>query len=351
MVVDTKLYDTLGVPPTATQAEIKKAFYKLSLELHPDKHPGNEERYKQVTAAYDILKDPEKRQRYDTLGFKQVPNFQNVFNRVNFSMPKQPNRGNDIHQKLQLTLEEIYQGCSKKVKVTRQVKCSECNGEGGKDVDKCKTCGGRGMRVQIIQNGPATIQTMSPCSDCGGLGKTVKTACSKCNGKKTISETTEMDVEIDAGATGSVVVKGEGNWGPNGTGNLFIDIEVKKHERFILNKNDIIYARAISLPEAICGCTFKIRYLDGEQLAIHVPGPLHLSNQYYYLAGKGINGGNLIVKLEVDLPALKLEDLEKVMKVSESAKQRIKDTSGEELQVYQPQTSKSDGQKVNCQVQ
>ena len=352
MVLDTKLYEVLGVEPTATQDEIKRAFYKLSRELHPDKHPGNEERYKQVTAAYDILKDPEKRKRYDTLGFKQVPNFQNVFNRVNFTMPKPANRGNDVHAKVELTLEEVYCGCEKDVKVTREIKCPECDGNGGKDVENCAACDGKGMRVQVVRNGNAVIQTMSTCQVCKGIGKTVKTKCPACGGKRTLTEEKTINVVFEPGSVGSVMVKGEGNWGSNGVGVLYIDIQVKKHERFLLNKNDIIYARAISLPEAICGCTFKIKYLDGNDLSIRVTGPIDLSNQYYYLSGKGINGGNLIVKLEVQLPKMSLEELEKVFKVSEGAKKRIKDHSGEELLTYNPKSKESGAeQKVNCNVQ
>lgn len=352
MVADTSLYDLLGVSPTATDAEIKKAFYKLSMELHPDKHPGNEERYKQITAAYDILKDKDKRKKYDMFGInglKQEPNFSNFFNRVNFKMSQQMKRGNDITVKAYLTLEEIYNGCEKKVSANREEKCPACDGKGG-DVEKCSTCDGKGMQIKVMRQGNAIIQTMTTCPSCKGSCYKIKNKCSTCCGRRTVNKPFEFDVVIEPGATEKVMVKGEGNWGEQGNGNIYIEIIPKKHDKFILNKNDIIYAREVTLAEAVCGFTFKTKYLDGKELSLHVKGPIDLSNTYYYLPDKGINHGNFIVKLILKLPKLKLEDIEKIISVSKAVKSRINDTSGEELELYDPK-NENDAQHVNCNIQ
>ena len=177
-VRDTSYYDLLGVSPDASQSEIKKAFHKLALKNHPDRG-GDAEKFKEMSAAYDVLSDPDKRERYDQLGpagvegdgsggggggnpFDQADIFEQFFGGGGFRGQRQPQRTPNMQAKLNLTLEELYSGCVKDVTIQRNAICSTCDGTGAKspsDVQKCSLCNGTGYRVITRQLGPMMQQT------------------------------------------------------------------------------------------------------------------------------------------------------------------------------------------------
>lgn len=328
------LYEILHVSPTASASEIRKSFYKLSMENHPDKNPGHEEDYKRITAAYDILKDEDKRKKYDLYGDASIDHdFNQIFRSNMFAQSL------DINITLNLTLEEAYCGCTKHINGYRENMCKKCSGRGG-TLKKCKFCDGSGL-----------IQNFSVCSKCFGSGNILKEKCSKCDGKKTTREKFDYEVVVPPRSNGVVCIKKIANWHPIRRGDLYIKILILKHDKFILNKNDIIYAREISLPEAICGFNFKLKYLDGEDLSIRMSGPMDLKNDYYYIPNKGFDDGNLIIKLILKLPSMKLEELQKIFLISDNMKKRIQDTSGQQLLPYRPKTKNFADEKINCMVQ
>ncbi|CAF3790686.1 unnamed protein product [Rotaria magnacalcarata] len=215
MVVDTKYYDILGVQPNATVDEIKKAYRKLALKLHPDKNGGNDpEQFKQLSQAYEALSDEKKRSLYDQFGekgLKEGPNSDssdpfdifNMFFNGSFNN-RQDNRGKNLVHQLSVSLEELYNGAVRKLALQKNVVCNKCEGIGGKKgaVSKCTTCNGSGFVVRINQIAPGMIQQMrSHCSDCEGQGKKIdaKDKCKTCDGKKIVRERKIIEVHIDKG--------------------------------------------------------------------------------------------------------------------------------------------------------
>jgi DnaJ family protein A protein 2 len=183
--VDTnKYYELLGVDKKATTEEIRKAFRKKALKEHPDKG-GDPEKFKEVTGAYEVLSNPEKRQLYDDYGEEGVKNggppggagFGGLFEMFGGGgrKPTGPKKGKAKLMELDVTLEEIFNGAMKNVKITRDRICEPCEGKGGKNVTKCAKCKGQGMVTKLVQLGPGMYsQSQGRCGDCDGLGESMK---------------------------------------------------------------------------------------------------------------------------------------------------------------------------------
>ena len=294
-------YEVLGVQKSASAEEIKKAYRKAAMKYHPDRNPGDKEaeaKFKEVGEAYEVLSDDGKRQRYDQFGFAGVdPNygaggngpygagfsgfgdfgdFGDIFGeffgggRSRASSQNAPRRGENIMSRLELTFEEAAFGCEKEVATPRIENCAVCNGSGSADgvIETCSQCGGRGQ-VRTVQNFMGMqMQSTTTCPSCNGRGKMVKNPCGTCKGKGKVRKTNRVKVKIPAGvdAGQSVRVRGEGSVGTNGgvSGDLLVEIYIKRHPIFTREDYDVLCEVPISFAQAALGAQIEVPTIDGK---------------------------------------------------------------------------------------
>ena len=307
MVVDTQLYDTLGVKPNASQREIKQAFQKKARELHPDKNqsdPNATAKFQALNEAYDILKNPNKRREYDKLGISVLKHdgqnfetdFFNDFMNFNpFGFPfsrddpfnsrvyqQYEQRTKDVTYTLKCNLEDFYNGSVKTLQLERTRICQKCKGKGlrnGRKTQKCKNCNGTGEVIIKQQINPNTfIQKIHPCSVCNGTGEFIKESdkCPECNGRTVIDETKKIQVYITKGMENGeeIVFKGESNEIPNAEpGDFIVTIQENPHKVFKRNFANLMIRKEITLTEALLGVKFPLTHLDGRILIISSSGP------------------------------------------------------------------------------
>lgn len=204
--MEKNLYDILGVSKDATQDEIKKAYRKLSLKYHPDKHTGdtpeeqkkNEELFKEVTEAYDVLSNPEKREQYDNPYSGINSGFGDFFYNPFARRKQQVERGNDCFVKVSVNLEDLFKEIySKEFEYHKNVRCSKCNGEGGTGKHKCANCNGSGRLIKSHRNGNMFYQQdFGECPNCNGTGFIVDNKCNKCNGTGFENTTAKFDLKL-----------------------------------------------------------------------------------------------------------------------------------------------------------
>lgn len=348
MVSDTKLYELLGVHAEATETEIKKSYRKTALRYHPDKNPGNAEaaeKFKEVTGAYEILSDPEKRSMYDQFGLEGLQNggasaggaedlFSQFFGGGMFGggfggggRRRGPRRSRDIMHVIHVRLEDLYNGKTSKMALKRTVKCSTCNGKGGKNVKTCNSCGGQGVKIVSRQLGPMIQQFQTQCPDCDGQGESVKPAdkCKECKGNKTVQETKVLEVHIEKGMRDGqrIVFEGMGDSGPDVLpGDVVFVVEEEKHDRFERRGNDLVTHVKIDLATALCGGSFTVKQLDGEYYHIEIPqGEVIKPGDLKYLPEKGmptqrlLRYGNMICIFEIEFPDPSFMTPETIQKV------------------------------------
>ncbi len=267
-------YEVLGVQKGAGDDEIKKAYRRLAKQYHPDLHPGDkeaEEKFKEVNEAYDVLRDADKRSRYDQFGFAGVdPNFgggagggdpfgggfdvSDIFDsffgggfgggrRAN---PNAPRRGSDVETTVVISFEEAAKGCRKEINFQQIETCDECHGSGaaeGSSPKTCPQCGGTGQ-VRINQRTPfGMMQTSHACDRCNGKGKIIENPCKKCGGTGRIRRRHTVEINIPSGVDNDDIlnVPGKGNAGINGgpAGDLHVYVSVRPHEIFERRGNDV----------------------------------------------------------------------------------------------------------------
>jgi len=338
MVKETKYYDLLEATPDASDADLKKAYRKKALRLHPDKG-GDPELFKEVTHAYEILSDSQKRGVYDRFGEAGLEERggmgagmdpQDLFSQLfgggggpggffgggSVGRPSGPRKGKDLVHRVGVSLEDLYKGKTTKLALTKHVICSKCSGRGGKEgaVKTCTTCNGRGMRVIVRQIGPMLQQIQQPCHDCDGSGEMIspKDRCKQCNGKKVVSEKKMLEVHIDKGMKGgqTITFNGESDQAPDTVpGDVVIVIEEKPHERFRREGNDLWYEGEIDLLTALAGGQFSILHLDDRALIVtFLPGEVIKHGALKIIAGQGMPShrhhepGDLFVRLNVSFP-------------------------------------------------
>ncbi|HDN85261.1 MAG TPA: molecular chaperone DnaJ [Candidatus Aerophobetes bacterium] len=316
-------YEILGVSRDASIEEIKRAYRKLALQYHPDRVPPEkkkeaEEKFKEISEAYAVLSDPQKRKLYDMYGHAGIDSryttedifrgadfswvfrdlgdfgfesiFEDLFSDFGFDFfrkKKRKSRGQDIEVRVELSLEEVAQGVEKEIQFLRWERCKVCGGSGAHPGSKeviCPSCGGRG----VVSSGLGFISFTQTCPRCQGEGKIVERACSFCRGKKTVKVTRKIKVKIPQGVeTGSVVrVKGEGNFGEAGFGNLYLYVVVKKHPIFEREGNNIKCKVKVSFIKAILGGEIEVPTLNG-RAKMRIPQGTQ-SNTIFRLKGKGL---------------------------------------------------------------
>ena len=295
-------YEVLGVSKSATQDEIKKAYRKIAKENHPDQHPGDkacEERFKEANEAYEILSDPDKRQKYDQFGhaafdpsagygaggFGGFGGFDDIFGGGGFGdifssifgggastrNPNAPRRGDDVRATLNISFEEAAFGCEKEVTAPRIETCPDCKGTGcapGTTAETCPDCHGSGT-VRTTQRTPfGMAQSTGPCQKCRGSGKIIHQPCKTCRGMGKIRRNHKLTVKVPAGIDDgqAIPIPGCGNAGANGgpAGDLLVGVIVRPHPIFEREGTSVYMEQEISYAQAVLGAEVEVPTLDGK---------------------------------------------------------------------------------------
>lgn len=335
MVKETAYYDILGVSPNCTEEELKKSYRKLALKYHPDKNPNEGERFKAISQAYEVLSNPEKREIYDQGGEQAIKQGGNggmgdhnpmdlfdMFFGGGRQRERGPRKGKDIVYSLGCTLEELYNGSTRKLAISKKVVCDKCSGRGTKSPtigpQKCTSCRGSGMRIRVEHVGPSIVQRIeSKCNDCSGQGEVIpqKDRCKNCEGKKIAREKKIIEVHIDKGMEDGhkITFANEGDMEPglDLPSDIIVVLDEKPHERFKrYQRNDLLVNLELNLNEALCGFTRAIKTLDDRTLilkTIHGEVTKHGSIKSIPSEGMPIHKnpfekGNLLVQISVQFP-------------------------------------------------
>lgn len=335
MVKETGFYDILGVQPGCSADDLKKAYRKLALKYHPDKNPNEGEKFKAISQAYEVLSNEEKRRLYDMGGEKAIKEGgmsstspMDIFDMF-FGMGRPgkrdqgPRKGKDMHFALSVTLEELYNGSTRKLRVNRKEICQECKGSGTRSPDlkpeQCNNCHGTGMsiRVERMKNNSNFIQQIqSVCSECNGEGEKIsaKDRCKKCNGAKVVKNSKVLEVHIDKGMWDGqkITFAGEADQDPSyEPGDIVVVLEQKEHETFKrVNLVNLMTIIKITLTESLCGFQKTITTLDNRILLItSLPGEVIKHNAVKCIPGEGMptyknpfEKGKLIIQFNVEFP-------------------------------------------------
>lgn len=332
MVKETKLYDILGVTPEASQAEIKKAYRKMALKYHPDKNPDEPEKFKEISAAFEVLSDEKKKSLYDKHGEQGLKEgaggefhspfdiFDMFFGGGRRRQPGEKAKGKDTVHQLKVSLEELYNGTTRQLAVQKNVICDGCNGIGGKEgsVQKCDNCNGSGVDVKLRQIGPGMVQQIQqPCRECNQTGEKIKEKdrCKKCNGKKVLKERKVLECNISPGMKDGQKIKfeQEGDQAPGiEPGDIIIILDEKEHDVFKRNGTDLRMTMNIELADALCGFTKIVKTLDKETRYIKIvsaPGEVIRPNKPKCVEDEGMpfqsrnyQKGRLIITFEINFP-------------------------------------------------
>jgi molecular chaperone DnaJ len=331
-------YDTLGVSKGASADEIKKAYRKLARELHPDVNPDpkTQERFKEVTEAYDVLSDGQKRQQYDMGGsnFGGGANFGGGFSDIMDAFfggggsrgPRPRMRaGQDSLIRIQVDLNEACFGTEREITVETAVVCTKCNGTGCVDGDhpeSCLTCKGRGEVQQVVRSVIGQVMTSRPCNACQGYGSVIKNPCRECAGEGRVRSRQVIDVKIPAGVeTGNrIQLAGRGEVGAGGgpAGDLYVEIVEERHEYLVRDGDTLHMSLEISMIAAALGTTVSIETLDGSA-DVHVK-PGTQSGAPVVIKGKGMtrlrrrDRGDLVVHIEVQTPTKLSKEEESILR-------------------------------------
>lgn len=330
--VDNKrYYELLGVDPNANETELKKAHRKLALKLHPDKG-GDAERFKEINEAYDVLRDPEKRKIYDQYGEEALKegaggggpgggmaDIFDMFGGGSRRGSRGPAKGEDVVHRLKVSLDEMYNGCTRKLALTRNVKCDACNASGSKTGKRetCMSCHGSGVQVLMRPLGPGMMQQIQqPCARCNRTGYIIPDAdkCGTCQGRGLTSGKKVFEVHVEKGHRQGqkIVMRGEaGVQDPNELpGDVVFVIEQKEHKTFKRVGHDLILSKTVSLVEALTGCTFTVKALDDRVLHVatqrgHIVKPdswEKILEEGMPVHGRPFDKGNLYIHFDVEFP-------------------------------------------------
>jgi molecular chaperone DnaJ len=340
MAAKRDYYEVLGVSKTTPVNEIKTQYRKLALKFHPDRNKSTEagEHFKEISEAYAVLSDPEKRKVYDQHGHAGVDGryssedifqgargdfsdlfgrsggfdsiFESIFGRTGGSNYRQQ-RGSDILYETSVTLEDVLHGKKMEINLHKEIQCDICNGSGckpGTSKNTCSTCNGQGQVRKSRSMGFASFVTVEPCSTCKGHGSIIQTHCSECKGNGRKKGTKKISFDIPAGVdNGDYTVPEEGNEIPGGVnGDLIVRIRVQDHQKFKRDDMDIFYDQDISMIDATLGREIVIPTLDGtEKIKVEAGSQ---PNTIIKLKGKGVphmnskSRGDQYIRIVVNIP-------------------------------------------------
>ena len=335
-MAEVDFYQLLEVERTADAAAIKSSYRRLAMDCHPDRHGGctdKEARFKAISQAYDVLKDPQKRAAYDRFGHAAFQNggggeggnpfgsggfdgFSDIFSSIfgEFMDPRGARqnaaRGADLRYDLELTLEEAFQGASKDIQIEALAKCDGCAGQGSRGearAARCTTCGGAG-KVRANQ-GFFVIERM--CATCGGSGEVIADPCRACEGEGRALKRRKINVDIPAGVDEGtrIRVAGEGEAGIRGatSGDLYLFVHMKRHAIFQREASNLVADCPISFITAALGGSVALPGIDGAKLEVKVPAGVQ-SGETLRQRGAGMSvlntrgRGDLIIRILVETP-------------------------------------------------
>ena len=337
-------YETLGVAKDAPLDEIKKAYRKLAVKFHPDRNPGDkpsEERFKEATEAYEVLRDDKKRRAYDQFGFAGVEgmgagahdystvfhDFEDIFGdfsgifesffgggtgRSRRRSESSVVRGSDLRYNLEIPFKDAVFGTKVEISYQRNVPCSSCGGSGaesGSGRKVCPTCGGSGQ----VRRSSGFFSIASPCSTCGGEGFIIEHPCRTCNGSGLVARMQKIKVSIPPGIESGkrISIPEQGDSGPNGgpTGDLYVYITVRPHKHFERQGNDLYCVIPISVTQAALGAEITVSSLDEKKIKVKVP-PSTQNGTTLRVRSEGIpylhntnRRGDLYIKILVQIPS------------------------------------------------
>jgi molecular chaperone DnaJ len=351
-------YEVLGVERTAEPAELKRAYRKLAMELHPDRNPGDaasEAKFKEASEAYQVLSDPEKRARYDRFGhagpsagfgggFHDVGDifsafsdiFGDIFGGARAGGSRGQARGSDIEVRLSMTLAEAFTGVSKDVKVLRRAACATCGGTGaaaGTTPETCQHCGGRGQ----VMHSQGFLMISTTCPVCRGEGRVVRKPCGNCDGTGLDHEEETLQVNVPAGvedgSTLRLVGRGEAAPGGGRAGNLYVILRVQGDERFERDGADLHAEVAVSFPQLALGDAVEVPTLDGDG-QVEIPAGTQ-PGETLVLRGRGMprldgrGRGDLVAHLKLVVPSsMSAEEEQHLRAYAASGGQRVSPERG-----------------------
>lgn len=373
-MVKRDYYEVLGVAKNASKEDMKKAYRKLAMQFHPDRNPDNkeaEDKFKEAAEAYEILSDDDKRGKYDRFGHDGVrgsaygsqgftdindifSHFSDIFGGSSmfddFFGGSQRSRGrrqgtgtpgSDLRVNMKLTLEEIASGVSKKIKIKKQVKCSQCGGTGanaGTSTKTCPVCHGTGEIKTVSRSVFGQFVNITACSNCNGEGSVIDEPCKKCMGDGRVTDEATININVPPGVhDGSyMTLRGEGNSGKRGgqSGDIIVVFQEIPHEYFIREGDDIIYDLFVSFPTAVIGAEVEVPTLNGKAI-IKIEGGTQ-PGKLLKMRDKGIKHlnqsghGDQLVRVNIEIPK----------KVSGKEKELLKELS--EMQSFKKSSNSDD---------
>jgi molecular chaperone DnaJ len=356
-------YEILGISKGTSIDEIKKAYRALALKYHPDRNQGDEEseqKFKEATEAYEVLRDDEKRQLYDRFGHQGVRGsaadggfgrgaysdfsdifsgtgfddlFENLFSGMGggFSQGGRSSggarRGADLRYNLEIDLEDVLDGKKIKIQIPREERCGSCDGSGSQDgkIETCGTCQGSGQ----VRRSSGFFSVASTCPTCGGVGQIIKNPCRACNGSGLVHNRKSVSISIPPGVdTGTrIKVSGEGEAGPRGGpyGDLYVVIQVNRHEIFERDGADLGRVLSVPLTTALLGGDVMVETLGGQKVKLKIPQGTQPGTMFRIrgkglpVLGSGSRTGDMLINALIEIPS----------SLSSKAKQLVKDLEAE----------------------